>query len=175
MKNNDDNYFVQNPLNNNFSKIKNSRTKANNSTQNSKISNKTLKRNQIEEKIHNKRVFRVNKSLINNNSLLESYFELKNKDKCVSLSNYDIFNKNEKRGGDSTKNSRSFNNLNILNNFYNLDYSKKSATNDNRKKIVMSHFNSNKNYDTNKIKLYNETLNKLIPHQFNQFNKTFNI
>ena len=115
----------------------------------------------------------MNKSLINNNSLLESYFELKNKDKCVSLSNYDVF-KNEKRG-DNTKNISSFNNLNILNNFYNLDYSKKSATNDNRKKIVMSHFNSNKNYNTNKIKLYNETLNKLIPHQFKQFNKTFNV
>ena len=39
----------------------------------------------------------------------------------------------------------------------------------------MSHFNSNKNYNTNKIKLYNETLNKLIPHQFKQFNKTFNV
>ena len=39
----------------------------------------------------------------------------------------------------------------------------------------MSHYNSNNNYNTNKTKLYNEALNKLIPHQFKQFNKTFNV
>ena len=73
------------------------------------------------------------------------------------------------------KNSKSFNNLNILNNFYNLEYSKKSPNNDNnKKKIVMSHFNSNKNYSANRIKLYNNSVSKLIPHQLKHFNKTFN-
>ena len=38
----------------------------------------------------------------------------------------------------------------------------------------MSHFNSNKNYSTNRYKLYNDSMNKLIPLQLKHFNKTFN-
>ena len=117
----------QNPLNYNYSKINNFRNKANNCNKNKKISNKGF----------NKRTFNIDKSLnSNNNSLLESFFELKNKEKSLSLNNYEIYNLNEKRN-ESRKNRKSFNNLNILNNFYNLEYSKRNTTNGNTKKKIL--------------------------------------
>ena len=96
----------------------------------------------------------------------------------MSLNNYDnnfnSFNDVEKKI-DNQKNSKSFNNLNILNNFYNLEYSKKSPFTENKKKIDINNFYSNNtNYDINKIKIYNESLSKLIPQKMMQFDKDFN-
>ena len=75
---------------------------------------------------------------------------------------------------DSKKNSKSFNSFNILNNFYNLEYSKKSPTNNKNKIAINNNFQNKNNYDENKVKIFNESFNKFVPHKFNQFNKTFN-
>ena len=167
----ENNYF--NP--NNYSKLNNFR-KTNNSTKNSNIVNKTpTLKNQYEDLTSNKRPIRTNASHLNNNSLLESYFELKNKEKYLSLNNYENSNLIDRRF-ESQKNSKSFNNLNLLNNFYNLESTKKTPFN-NKKKSILTRFHSNKNYDTNKvnkIKLYNETFNSLLPQHLDQFNKLFN-
>ena len=157
----------------NYTKINNFRNKAIKSTKNSNALDRTPFFKNPKEERNNKRALRVNKSLINNNSLLESYFELKNKEKNISLNNYNNFKIIDRRV-ESQKNSKSFNNLNILNNFYNLDYSRSHKNNNLKKKSVISHFNSKKDYKTNNMKLYNESLRKLIPQQYKQFNKTFN-
>ena len=171
------NYFIHNYSNSNknYTKINNLRNRVINSTKNSNALNRTpfFKNQEQNEEINNKRSLRVNKSLINSNNLLESYLELKNKEKSMSLNNYDNFNMIDMKA-ESQKNSKSFNNLNILNNFYNLDYSRSHKNNYLNKKPAISHFNSKKNYDSNNMKLYNESLRKLIPQQFRQFNKTFN-
>ena len=171
----ENNYFVQGPFNNNILKNNIYRNKANNSTKNTNFAKKApILKVQYEEKLPNKKYIRENKSNFNNNSLLESYFELKTKEKSLSLkNNYDSFSSGERRY-DSQKNSNSFNNLNILNNFYNLEYSKNSPTNIKNKKEIIRDFQRNNNYDTNKIKIFNESFNKLMPRQFNQFTKTFN-
>ena len=125
------NYFEE-PLSYNFSKINNYKTEINNSTKNSNTINKTsFLKNQYEGNIPNKKYLRGNKSNTNNN-LLDNYFELKNKEKSMSLNNYDNYNRVEV---DSQKNIQSFNNLNILNNFYDLENSKKGPFNKNKKKI----------------------------------------
>ena len=99
------------------------------------------------------------------NRLLNTYFDMKN-DKNNNINeedNSEYFNYIE--GAKSQHNNKSFNHLNILNNFYNLDYSRRSPRNKdfdkNDKKDV---------FDMEQIKLYNESLNKLIPKQLNKFN-----
>lgn len=166
----DTNYFIQNTLNQNYTKIRN---KTNKSTKIPNNINKTpFIKNTFEEKYHNKRSIRSNKTHINNNSLLESYFELKDKEKCMSLNNYDSFTIMEKRV-ESQKNSKSFNNLNILNNFYNLDYSKRSPNNNIRKKNLIHHYNTNKNIENRKIKINNDSVNLLLPETLKQFNSIY--
>ena len=163
----DTNYFIQNTLNQNYTKIRNKTNKS------SKIPNNIDKtpfiKNTFEEKYNNKRSIRSNKSHINSNSLLESYFELKDKEKCMSLNNYDSFTLMEKRI-ESQKNSKSFNNLNILNNFYNLDYSKRSPNNNIKKKNLIHHYNTNKNIENHKMKINNDSVNLLLPETKKQFN-----
>ena len=176
-ENKEPNYFIHNSStsNKNYTKINNLRNRVINSTKNSNALNRTpfFKNQEQNEVINNKRSLRVNKSLINSNNLLESYLELKNNEKNMSLNNYDNFNIIDMKD-ESQKNSKSFNNLNILNNFYNLDYSRGHKNNYLNKKPTFSHFNSKKNNDSKNMKLYNESLRKLIPQQFRQFNKTFN-
>ena len=101
--------------------------------------------------------------LSNNRSLLKNYFDLKNKDNYDNKLNEEnnlFFRGNE--SVKSQKNSKSFNNLNILNNFYNLDYSRRSPNNNeiNRKKFI----------NEEQIKLYKDSLNKLIPKQLKDVN-----
>ena len=174
--------LLEEPLFYNISKINNFKTKINNSSKQSRTINKiSFINNKYEEKKPYKKIIRVNKSHTNNNNLLNNYFELKNKEskeKSMRLINYDnnfnSFNIVEKKL-DNQKNNKSFSNLNILNNFYNLEYSKKNPFSKNRKKIDINNFySSNTNYDMNKIKIYNESLSKLIPQQINQFDKDFN-
>ena len=120
-----------------------------------KIEDRYINKNSIRNKIHN--------------SLLDSYFEIKNKEKSCSLNYYDnLDDKNENH-----KNCKSFNNLNILNNFYNLNYNKKSPNiNNQKKKSFIANINRNKYID--KDKLYNDTLNRLIPEKFKKYNNLFN-
>jgi hypothetical protein len=96
-------------------------------------------------------------------SLLENYFIMKNMNKTNNSEeqNYFYLNDNNKNVNPQ-KNNRSFNNLNILNNFYNLDYNRRSPKNkDNRNKIGI---------DVEQVKLYKDSLNKLIPKQLKQIN-----
>lgn len=98
--------------------------------------------------------------LSNNRSLLKNYFDIKNKDNNINEENNYFFRGNE--SVKSQKNSKSFNNLNILNNFYNLDYSRRIPNNNdiNRKKYI----------NDEQIKLYKDSLNKLIPKQLKDVN-----
>lgn len=96
-------------------------------------------------------------------SLLENYFIMKNMNKTNNSEeqNYFYLNDNNKNVNPQ-KTNRSFNNLNILNNFYNLDYNRRSPKNkDNRNKIGI---------DVEQVKLYKDSLNKLIPKQLKQIN-----
>ena len=97
-----------------------------------------------------------------NRSLLENYFNLKkNNTNDKFIENNNIFNDGSE-SVQSQKNSKSFNNLNILNNFYNLDYSRRSPNNKDIK---------DKGYiNIAQMKLYKDSLNKLIPKQLKQIN-----
>lgn len=174
---NNDLFITNSPINSNetnsiyqnYIKINNFKNKISNTTsKNDNIEYKLLPlKKQLEKKIYGKNSFMDKR----HNSLLESYFELKKKEKLIDLNNCGGFTKescNEKQ-----KSSKSFNSLNILNNFYNLNYTKKNPIiNDYMKKNYKSN-NSNKNLDVNK-KLYNISLSKLIPEQMKKFNKTLN-
>ena len=106
-----------------------------------------------------------------NNCLLENYFRFKKNKKNYIGSNRKWSNKNK-----NYKNSKTFNNLNILNNFYSLNLSKKHNKNNNEQntKIGIIYLSDKKNYKKSKIKLYNESLGKLIPEQLKKINKTLN-
>ena len=109
----------------------------------------------------------INKKLnYDNRSLLENYFELKNKDN-LNNNNYNEENDNyflNNTGSIKSHNTNksAVNNLNILNNFYNLDYSRKTPSNNSIK--------TKKYVNAEQIKLYKESLNKLIPKQLKQVN-----
>ena len=110
----------------------------------------------------------INKKLnYDNKSLLENYFELKNKDNLDKNNIYNEENDNyflNNTGSIKSHNNNksAVNNLNILNNFYNLDYSRKNQSNNSIK---------NKKYvNAEQIKIYKESLNKLIPKQLKQVN-----
>jgi hypothetical protein len=117
-----------------------------------------------------------NKTLRNqkHNNLLETYFELKKNEKH-NIKNYESYNKWKKKN-ESHKNNKSFNNLSILNNFYNLNISKKVNNNNNelKTKIGSSYFSYKKNIEKANMKFYNESLGKLIPDQMKKLNKTYN-
>ena len=128
---------------------------------------------QVEENFYdnNNKTLRSKK----NNSLLETYFELKKNEKHNTNNNYDSYSKWNKKN-ESQKNNKSFNNLNILNNFYNLNLSKNgnNINNELKAKIGTSYFSYKKNYEKVNMKFYNESLGKLMPEQMKKLNKTYN-
>ena len=149
-------YFIKNNFNNStFDQSKKSYM-----AKTLKIGSKTPVLNQ---NLNQKYIF--NKSIKNKNrSLLENYFNLKNQNKNDNSEKPNInYFLNEHSGSiPSQKNNKSFNNLNILNNFYNLDYSRRSPNN----------IDINKKGYVNiaQMKLYKDSLNKLIPNQLKQIN-----
>ena len=108
----------------------------------------------------------INKEIKNDNqSLLENYFDMKKKDNLNYNNNYneennDYFINNTISMKGQKNNKSAVNNLNILNNFYNLDYSRKSPNNNSIK--------TKKYVNPEQIKLYKDSLNKLIPKQLKQ-------
>lgn len=64
-----------------------------------------------------------------NNSLLDSYLEMKNQNKSINLNYYDPGMISGIKKNENLKNSKSFNKYNALNNFYNLNYTKRSPNN----------------------------------------------
>ena len=166
------NSFYQNKKNDNsyIMKIDNFRNKQDINTKTGSVTKRpSYIKKQIDENFfdNNNKTLRSKK----NNSLLETYFELKKNEKHNTKS-YNKWNqKNE-----SHTNNKSFNNLNILNNFYNLNIAKKGNNNNNelKTKIGSSYFSYKKNYEKANIKFYNESLGKLIPEQMKKLNKTYN-
>ena len=153
VKNSD--YLIKN-YNNNSLFEQNEKTKF---TKSYKNRNKTPLLNQ-DYKIRNENnKFKKNK----NQNLLENYFTIKNNEKNIkSEEQNDIYLNDDEENIKGQKNSRSFNNLNILNNFYNLDYNRRSPINKDIKQ---------KGYiDMEQMKLYKDSLDKLIPKQLKQMN-----
>ena len=133
-----------------------------NKKQNMSRTNKTpLANSQYQKKFISKEMKYDNKSL------LENYFELKNKDNLGYNNIYNEENDNyyfNNSGSIKSQNNNksAVNNLNILNNFYSLDYSRKSPSNKSTK--------TKKYVNAEQVKLYEESLNKLIPKQLKQVN-----
>ena len=128
---------------------------------------KTIKTPQVNNQFQQKFINLGIKS--NNRSLLENYFDMKNNKDIKDNFNYNNYNEvNNVYFNDNTesiknrKSNKSVNNLNILNNFYNLDYSRKSPSNNSSK--------TRKYVNAEQIKLYKDSLNKLIPKQLKQIN-----
>ena len=96
-----------------------------------------------------------------NLNLLENYFTLKDKN-IKSEEQNSIYCNDDDVNMKSQKNSKSFNNLNILNNFYNLDYNRRSPINKDIKQ--KGHI------DIEQIKIYKDSLDKLIPKQLKEMN-----
>lgn len=169
------NSFFQNNDNSHIVKINNFRNKQDISAKAGSVTKRpSYIKKQIEENLFNNN----NKTLRskNHNSLLETYFELK-KNEQHNTNNYDSYIKWNKKNESHKNNNKSFNNLNILNNFYNLNVSKKSINNNNNEmkaKIGSSYFSYKKNYEKSNMKFYNESLGKLIPEQMKKLNKTYN-
>ena len=124
----------------------------------------------IEKKYINKNSDREKK----NNSLLDSYREIKNQNKSKSFY-YDVGKNNGNKKNETQKNSKSFNKLNVLNNFYNLNYTKRSTYNKYKNNNCMSQLNINNEYNSNEIRFGKPSLNKDISKYFNRFNKTYSI
>ena len=119
MKNSD--FFNKNNFNSNTYEHK----KRNNYSKTFKIGSKTPMLSQQPKQKYTYIKSKNNK----NRSLLENYFNLKkNNTNDKFIENNNIFNDGSE-SVQSQKNSKSFNNLNILNNFYNLDYSRRSPNN----------------------------------------------
>ena len=132
---NDTQYHMTNSLENyNVNKTNNNKSKSSNII----IKTPRLKREFEKKYDENRKIFGNNKPHINKNKLLESYYELKS-EKSISYNNYCAGDTNT----DNKKSKSSFNNLNILNNFYNLNYTRRTPNNTYRKNRIMSHFNSN--------------------------------
>ena len=169
------NSFYQNKKNDNsyIMKIDNFRNKQDINT---KVGSVTKRPSYIKKQIEENFFDNNNKTLRSkkHNNLLETYFELKKNEKH-NTKNYESYHKwNQKN--ESHTNNKSFNNLNILNNFYNLNIAKKGNNNNNelKTKIGSSYFSYKKNYEKSNIKFYNESLGKLIPEQMKKLNKTYN-
>ena len=143
---------------------------------NTKPSSVTKRPSYIKKEIEENLFDNNNQTLRNkkHNSLLETYFELKKNEK-PNTKNYEGYCKWNKKS-ESKKNNKSFNNLNIMNNFYNLNLSKKNENNNNQLKghIASSYFSYKKNYEKNNMKFYNESLGKLMPDQMKKLNRTYN-
>ena len=170
------NSFFQNKNNDNnhIMKINNFRNKQDISSKAGSVTKRpSYIKKQVEENFYdnNNKTLRSKK----NNSLLETYFELKKNEKHNTNNNYDSYSKWNKKN-ESQKNNKSFNNLNILNNFYNLNLSKNgnNINNDLKAKIGTSYFSYKKNYEKVNMKFYNESLDKLMPEQMKKLNKTYN-
>ena len=170
------NSFFQNKNNDNnhIMKINNFRNKQDISSKAGSVTKRpSYIKKQVEENFYdnNNKTLRSKK----NNSLLETYFELKKNEKHNTNNNYDSYSKWNKKN-ESQKNNKSFNNLNILNNFYNLNLSKNgnNINNDLKAKIGTSYFSYKKNYEKVNMKFYNESLGKLMPEQMKKLNKTYN-
>ena len=172
LNNKDINSFFQSTDVSHSLKINNFRNKLTNSTR----ASNTERRQSFLKKIND------NKFILNNgnslrkekhNSLLEIYFEFnKNKNKKNNTINFGSYKKSSKKN----KNCKTFNNLNLLNNFYNLNLYKKGNKNNNEQhtKIGMTYLSSKKKYKKSNIKIYNESLFKLIPKEIKKLNKTYN-
>jgi len=170
------NSFFQNKNNDNnhIMKINNFRNKQDISSKAGSVTKRpSYIKKQVEENFYdnNNKTLRSKK----NNSLLETYFELKKNEKHNTNNNYDSYSKWNKKN-ESQKNNKSFNNLNILNNFYNLNLSKNgnNINNELKAKIGTSYFSYKKNYEKVNMKFYNESLGKLMPEQMKKLNKTYN-
>jgi hypothetical protein len=127
----------------------------------------------IEKKYINKNSDRSDREK-KNNSLLDSYREMKNQNKSISFY-YDVGMNNGNKKNETQKNSKSFNKLNVLNNFYNLNYTKRSTYNKYKNNNCMSQLNINNEYNSNEIRFGKPSLNKAISKYFNRFNKTYSI
>lgn len=128
-------------------------------------------RKKIEDKYINKKSNREKR----HNSLLDSYLEMKNQNKSTSLHYYDVGINSGIKNNDTQKNSKPFNKLNILNNFYNLNYTKRNPSSKYKNNNCMSQINIKSNYNSNEIRLCKPTLNKVFSNYFKRFNKTYNI
>ena len=128
-------------------------------------------RKKIEEKYINNKSNREKK----NNSLLDSYLEMKNQNKSINLNYYDPSMISGIKKNENLKNSKSFNKYNALNNFYNLNYTKRSPNNKYKKNNCISHLNIMNNYNSNEIRLCKPSMNKVFSKYFNRFNKTYSI
>ena len=126
-------------------------------------------RKKIEDKYINKKSSREK----GHNSLLDSYLEMKNQNNSISINYYDVGMNSMNRKNESQKNSKSFNKLNVLNNFYNLNYIKKSPINKYKKNNCLSQINIKNNYNSNEIRLCKPSLNKVISKYFNRLDKTY--
>ena len=126
-------------------------------------------RKKIEDKYINKKSSREK----GHNSLLDSYLEMKNQNNSISINYYDVGMNSMNRKNESQKNSKSFNKLNVLNNFYNLNYVKKSPINKYKKNNCLSQINIKNNYNSNEIRLCKPSLNKVISKYFNRLDKTY--
>ena len=113
---------------------------------------------------HEKKYAHNHSKRSDNRSLLENYFIMKNMEKTNNSEeqNYFYLNENNESLNNRQKNNKSFNNLNILNNFYNLDYNRRSPKN--------IDINNKGHINLEQMKLYKDSLNKLIPKQLKQIN-----
>ena len=129
-------FFTYNTLDNDR------KNKSDNKLKNSKVVIKTPRLKKFLEIKNNedKNNVRDNKPHINKNKLLESYYELKS-EKNNRLNNYYLNNADTQR-----INNNSFNNLNILNNFYNLNYARKAPNSNSKKSGYITKFNYNNFY-----------------------------
>ena len=116
--------------------------KTDNKSKNSKVVIKTPRLKKVLEIKYNEDTNNVrdNKPHINRNKLLESYYELKS-EKNNRLNNDYLNNTYTQR-----INNNSFNNLNILNNFYNLNYARKAPNSNSKKSGYITKFNYNNFY-----------------------------
>ena len=122
---------------------------------------KNRNKTQILNQEHHKMKFEKLKQNRNLN-LLENYFTLKDKNIKSEEQNSIYCNDDDDVNMKSQKNSKSFNNLNILNNFYNLDYNRRSPIN--------KDINQKGHIDIEQIKIYKDSLDKLIPKQLKEMN-----
>jgi hypothetical protein len=125
---------------------------------------------------------RIEEKYINNksnrekhNSLLDSYLEMKNQNNSISLNYYNAGINSGNKKNEIQKNNKSFNKLNVLNNFYSLNYARRSPNNKYKNNNCMSQLNIKNNYNSNEIRLCKPSLNKVFSKYFNRLDKAYNI
>jgi hypothetical protein len=147
-------------INNHFDNSLFAQNKNNKFSKTLKFGSKTPMLNQQ----HEKKYAQNHSKRSDNRSLLENYFIMKNMEKTNNSEeqNYFYLNENNESLNNRQKNNKSFNNLNILNNFYNLDYNRRSPIN--------KDINQKGHIDIEQIKIYKDSLDKLIPKQLKEMN-----